>query len=225
MPSEQTLTREEIRGCPRAFIVREPEEGHCEVVYARNAMEARRIGAPEFDGAEEEYLEVERAPEFDDLQGRSMREVQLEHGWWFECTHCSRRVDEYAEWYDVDTGETVELEPTVRGNAVYCSPWCVGAERVRTVERRIRTWDAIEWAVQRFPGCRILMVNPNSYARTHDWNDRRLIPTVTMTLPPKHKGEFEVQRECGAWVRPIDMDEWNAYQASHPPIRVSGQVG
>lgn len=78
------------RECPRAFVVTQPDEEKSVVVYARNAMEARReahcvddLGCSDM----EDELLVRRAPEFDDLRGRTLKQAQWDEGWRFWCEH------------------------------------------------------------------------------------------------------------------------------------------
>lgn len=71
----------------RAWIVSDGES--MDVVYANNPFVARREGTHVLNEMlYEDEIDVERAPEFDDLGGRSLREVQLERGWSFSCYGC-----------------------------------------------------------------------------------------------------------------------------------------
>lgn len=108
--------------CPRSFVVSEPMEERCEVVYARNAMEARRLGHGVNDlGSmdDETDLLVRRAPEFDDLRGTTVVQVQLDTGWVFWCGPCGKE------------GITADNAVVVDG-LVYCSLDCAAGERKST---------------------------------------------------------------------------------------------
>jgi hypothetical protein len=161
-----------------AWIVSERDRS--EVVWARNAMEARRLGASELGHMlDEESYEYRRAPEFDGFTGNieELRRAQLAAGWWFDCAwcDCGRRVSE-------DEGDDGEpCEPVVRGDAVYCSEWHAGAEVVRHVERRIRIWEAIAAAVERFPGATIHYVSDRCHGSHH--TDGKWRELVSMRVP------------------------------------------
>lgn len=194
-------------GLVRAYVVQDPDEERATVVYARNPMEARRLGHCVDDvGAmnDEDELLVERAEYLDDLRGRSLIEVQLAHGWWFGCGYCERRVS-----YDED--EDGAFEPHIRGDDVYCSGWCAGAEAVRHVDQRIRTWEALEWATARFAGARIESVWPTTFG----FEDRsQLVATVHLRVPPRFEFQFAVQRGQTMMVTEAAAAEWHAYQAA-----------
>lgn len=152
--------REFLRACPKAFVVSEPDEDRATVVWARNSVEARRLGHYQDDigtSADETELHVRRAPEFDQLNPHlPFRIQQLQAGWWFECWHCERRinVDDFIEVEDEhapDGGYEYPFEPVDDGRGIYCNGWCAAADAVGHVERRIRMWEAIERAVERFP--------------------------------------------------------------------------
>jgi hypothetical protein len=178
----QHVDRELLRHCERAYVVSDAGEESATVVYARNPMEARRIGHCQDDVGSMDHeldLHVHRAPEFDDLGGKGLCEVQLANGWWFTCWHCGSRVTTEPR-YDHDTDRKIELEPVIFGERVYCSPWCHGAHAAVHVERRAIAWTAIAATVQRFPGCRVVDVVPKGLPTPH----------VRFTLPPEHRVEM-----------------------------------
>lgn len=138
----------------KAYAVQDDDEGQGDVVFARNPMEARRLFS-EQSGVEQTSLHARRTPEFDDVEDiDELRWAQLVHGWWFTCGYCDARV----EFSEEDTAGT-ELDVEVRGEHVYCNGWHAGAAAVRQVDRRIKTWEAIEKAEAAFPGAVIDEVN------------------------------------------------------------------
>jgi hypothetical protein len=208
-----------------AWIVRDSDEEHAEVVAARNVMEARRLGADEVNNGEFESCTAERAPEYDALLGDSdaLRYKQLEDGWWFGCNYAdcgNERVSYDCDDYD-EGGKLVEPDPFVRHGDVYCSAWCAGAEAVRHVDKRIRIWEAIEWAVATFPGASIDDVWPDTF----EWREagkpgeprvssNRIVATVWLFVPQQFKIRFgwqvgQAEQDMDA----VAAAEWNEYRA------------
>lgn len=184
-----------------AWTVRTEE--HAEVVFARNQMEARRLGAAELE-YDEEYCEAERAPEFDACSGwQELREAQLAAGWWFGCAWCDCGAERVCDDED--------FEPFVNGRDVYCNEWHAGAEAVRHVERRIRIWTAIEATLAKFPGVKIEHVSPDA-----GWTDspnRRGIVDFRLPNDPTARLSWGVGdatiRVCEAY-----MAAFNEYRAA-----------
>jgi hypothetical protein len=208
---EETMTAADrhcvvcLRTLARSYVVSDPSEEAEVVVYARNPMEARRLGSHHDIGSmcHETELYVRRAPEFDDLDGKSLPEAQLKRGWWFTCWHCGSRVTAEPR-YDHDADREIELDPVISGTRVYCSPWCHGARAATHVERRAVAWATIAEVVQRFPGCRVVDVVPQGLPTPH----------ARVTLPPDHR--VPLHWEAG-WERPAlhwreHIDAWNQYR-------------
>ena len=126
-----------------AYVVTSPDEEHSVIVYARNPMEARRIGACEVDsfgGGDECYCGVERRPELD--EGYDTR-MLLELGWHFECGGCYNRCTEDSEHL------------VVRDDVAYCSAECCIRELKRQREERAAIWRGLELITELAPGARI----------------------------------------------------------------------
>ena len=153
-----------------AWVISESYGEHSEVVFARNAMEARRLGAVELGGWDsEESYDYRRASEFDGCSSmQELREAQLAAGWWFGCGWADCSEDRCSEDGEDDDGNP--LEPAVRDEHVYCNEWHAGAEAVRHVERRIRIWEAVEATCAKFPGAEILTVNDQCRGPNHTDN-------------------------------------------------------
>lgn len=181
-----------------------------EVVFARNPMEARRLGANELD-AEEESCTFRRAPEFDGCASHDeLRQAQLDAGWWFTCGYCERHVavgDTYFAGENED--EEYEFEPVLWGD-VYCNGWHAGADAVDHVVRRIRSWEGAEAAIERFPGAVIERVNPNTF---HHERRNELVATVEFRVPPEFQFVFWWQvGDNSLTMSALAQQEWSGYR-------------
>lgn len=128
-----------------AYVASDEDESH--IVFARNLMEARRLG---------DDLPIQRAPELDEYAaaGKVPAEDLLEKfGWRFECYHCSAKLDRDREVCNEETGDLREdLDYVYVGNYVYCCPACVLKEAAEIANRKT-TSDALRaGAIARFPG-------------------------------------------------------------------------
>lgn len=111
----------------KAYEVRDDGEGYCTVIFATNGAAARREGASEL-GTDWECIEsCTRAPHLDQYAPGPVPPLTLiEHGWWFECSHCGRRVsnDMEDELLDDDL-DPADFVPLPDGkNGVFCSAGC-----------------------------------------------------------------------------------------------------
>ena len=78
----------------RAWCVRDTYEESCVIVWARTIWEARQLGNRELDEGLSDWelyqLPAEPAPEFDDLKGKTLKQLQWATDWWFHCDDCGR---------------------------------------------------------------------------------------------------------------------------------------
>jgi hypothetical protein len=114
----------------KAYEVRNDyaDEGGCVIEFATNCATARREGASAMDADWTDVTSCRRAPQFDAYApGPVPPLILIENGWWFECLHCSVKVDSDGEAWD-DEGELLPpLEPVAHGlTGVFCSPACCG---------------------------------------------------------------------------------------------------
>lgn len=125
------------------------EDGHAVVVFATNGAEARRLGAGELDTTFEGAESCRRSPEFDSYAdaGQVPPLVAIQHGWWFECSHCGHKI---SDGYEGPDGE--ELQPIADGRDVYCSQAHMMSEWAERRERLARVHASIEACAQRFHG-------------------------------------------------------------------------
>lgn len=141
----------------RAYEVREPNEGHCVIRFATSSAAARREGANELDCGFNEVEHCQRKPQFDQYApGPVPHAVLIEHGWWFECHHCSRRVSDDMQQEAEDEGEEHEhLEVITDGDCVYCSHSCVMGEFVERRAQKAAQAALIEFFSLMYPDCAI----------------------------------------------------------------------
>jgi hypothetical protein len=99
---------------------------HSVIVFALHNVVARREGANEMDCGFNEVDYCTRSPEFDAYApGPVPPLAAIEHGWWFECSCCGRKVDSDVCQSAYDDGEDPDLFGAVAdGRAVYCSETC-----------------------------------------------------------------------------------------------------
>lgn len=83
----------------------------CVIVWARNPMEAKRVGSSHFD-KEYDEVECEREPRLDGFQGDLLGWL-IDDGWYFPCQKCEARDPK-------DGGAYVRSE----SDAIYCSVEC-----------------------------------------------------------------------------------------------------
>jgi hypothetical protein len=144
---------------------------HSVIVFALHNVVARREGANELDCGFNEVDYCTRSPEFDQYApGPVPPLVAIEHGWWFECSCCGRKVDSDVCEAAYDDGEDPDLFGAVAdGRSVYCSQTCMQREFASRRARRAAEVALIEVFDSEFPGAKITHV----YA---DLEDLRLKP-------------------------------------------------
>lgn len=142
-------------------------EGSAEIVFARNAAQARRNCTVMSDP---EGCEIVRVPKYDcfldDPEGLFW--AQMADGWWIRCAGCETHIaesmidDAEINPYGRYLSEISKNEPAPsfedvvwRHGEAWCSEWCCGAHAVDRVNLRILRWEGIAWAVKRFPGCEV----------------------------------------------------------------------
>lgn len=136
---------------------------HSVIVFAHHNVVARREGANELDIGFNEVDYCKRSAEFDSYApGPVPPLVAIEHGWWFECACCGRKVDDDVCQSAEDDGEDPDLFGAVAdGCIVYCSETCRQSEYVERRARRAAETALIEVFEAEFPGATILSVWAN----------------------------------------------------------------
>lgn len=146
----------------KAYEVRDDGEGYCCVVFATNGATARRDGASELGTDWESIESCCRAPHLDQYAPGPVPALTLiEHGWWFECSHCGRRVsDGMGEELEDDGLNPDDFIPRPAGKTgIYCSAGC---ECAAHMEKRGReeAEDALREVFEaKFPGAEILHIH------------------------------------------------------------------
>ena len=85
----------------KAWIVREDQEGFATIVFNNHGLAARKEGASELD-LDFDQVECNRAKEFDKYNNKTL-DVEIlikDHGWWFECYHCYKKIEKDMDNFD-----------------------------------------------------------------------------------------------------------------------------
>lgn len=141
----------------KAYEVRNDYEGHCCIEFATSNAAARRTGAGELNIDWEDVEHCRRKPEFDQYApGPVPMQVLLEHGWWFTCHECDRKVSEdLAQDVEDDGLDPDDFAITIEGEAIYCSIACSNKHWLKK-RRRVAAHAAfVEVVEARFPGCSV----------------------------------------------------------------------
>lgn len=186
----------------RAYIVREVYGDGCCVRFAAFNVVARREGANELD-AEFGAVECSRYPDFDQYAETGVPDpVLVDHGWWFNCMHCGRKI---CNDPTDDDGESIELDPQYLGNRVFCTPTCHQAFDAERQAEQARADAAEQIAKEKWPGIEVVYKSghekPPSTGRVH------------FMFPG---GEGSVDWTVGAnvaYVQVRDVEAWEAFQA------------
>lgn len=145
----------------KAYEVREPDEGHCVIRFATNNATARREGANELDIDWESVESCQRKPHFDHYApGPVPPLVLIDFGWWFECHHCGRQVDNYmSERLEDDGLDPADFTPVASGHAVYCSEACQAKHGAEQRANKAAQAALIELFEAKYPECSIKRVH------------------------------------------------------------------
>ena len=194
----------------KAYVVREPEEGHCCLVFAATGVAARRLGANELnidfgevDSCTRAYWADQYAP------GPVPIQALVEHGWWYECMcGCGRRIDNDEGQHNIDAdgadGELNPMDPVYVAEGVYWNKVCVEEERLAK-EIRARAQAEVKAAtLSKFPfATNIKIVTP--------YRPRKSVAlSAEFNAPGCHYPIAWVIGEPFVRVMPTDVDAWNA---------------
>jgi hypothetical protein len=180
----------------KAYIVTETYgDGSC-VQFAEHNVVARREGANELN-TEFENVDCNRYPAFDQYAPTVPDPVLVEHGWWFQCMQCQRKICNAPE---DDDGEPIVLDPVYAGDHVFCTPHCQEEYRTDRLYELCRGEMAATLAYHMWPGITI--------GRTHGY---RHPARVWFTFPG---GLSQVDWTIGAkvvYVAMQDVEAWNKF--------------
>lgn len=146
----------------KAYEVREPDEGHCVIVFATRSVVARREGSNELDITFGEVDQCKRLPWADSYAPGPvpLKDCIEIGGWWSTCAcGCDRRIDNEGGRgnmdLDGDDGELNPMEPVYVGRGVYWNQKCKDndeREKRERAEAKVRDQAEAEAAVlAKFP--------------------------------------------------------------------------
>lgn len=166
----------------KAYIVREDSDGNCVIAFATNGATARREGGRELNLEFDEVESCVRAPWADQYApGPVPMRAMLDHGWWFDCSHCGVKFDaEDRRVYDEDDRDD-ELDPVESGKAHYCSPTCMMKHWAERRDRTVRGIAVIEAALTRWPMA--TGVTANEYVKAPRYSSGDYQWRAQFTLP------------------------------------------
>jgi len=106
----------------KAYLIREPDEGRCSIVFHHHGLAAKRIGSSDLD-CEFTDTELERCKQYDQFNdlGYVPPRILIGDGWWFHCYNCGVTISEDSE--DVNLDDIVCYGSEV----IYCSTDCIKA--------------------------------------------------------------------------------------------------
>lgn len=198
----------------KAYEVRDDGEGYCCVVFATNSATARREGASEL-GTDWECIEsCRRAPHLDQYAPGPVPPFTLiEHGWWFECQHCGRRVsNEMAEELEDDGLNPADFVPRPAGkDGVFCSESCECADHMAKRGRAEAEEALLDVFEFKFPGAEILHIHVYGGPKLEAGDQGRYV--VTFTFPgATYSSRWEFGDEFCS-VPMIDQEAFKAWRA------------
>ena len=230
-----------------AYSVTEEFEGTGGIVFARSAIAARRIGADRYADGEFENARCRRAPYADEYAESGIVPASrlIEEGWHFECSGCSRTIDNDYLWeMDIEPSDVVGSQDS----SVYCNELCEAYEALGRAQRKVfdRRWmrRLVKFVKARFPEAEI--IRDSQFRRPYVYGDRRngqhLLrdANIPFTLPCLEHGpaSLVVERHQPHGTRygrkesddprkrsvffvchPDDREAINAYMKANPPRR------
>lgn len=185
----------------KAYSVQDEEHGV--VVFASSGIAARRMGANELNTEFECIESCRRLPWADEYAsaGTVPPLVLIDHGWWFECSHCGVKVCSDSSTYDKESDKDIPHEPVADGDFIYCCPAHLEAELKKRSELAARKDAAKQAAQQQFPGVKVSWVSENDPA------------TVCFIFPGgNHPAHWTVGSDT-VRVCQIDVGPWEAFKA------------
>lgn len=163
----------------KAYEVRDDGEGYCTIAFATNSATARREGASELGTDWDGIESCTRKPEFDSYAPGPVPPMDLlEHGWWFECQHCYRRVSaDMADELEDDGLDPADFIPQPAGNhSVFCSASCAAESVAEKRQHECAEANLLEAFEARFPSAEILecraygtRLEPNDGSGRENW--------------------------------------------------------
>jgi hypothetical protein len=194
----------------KAYMVTEDSEGHACIVFATNSATARREGGNEL-GVEWEGVEsCKRSPEYDQYApGPVPNMVLIDHGWWFECSHCGRRVsDDMAQEAEDDGLNPDNFEAVESGDWIFCSHECLATDRLEKVQRKAAEAAMVEYVTTMWP--QAIVTHVHVYGPRLE-ADRSCY--AMFSFPGSERDAEWKFPEDTITIMKSDLDAWNAYKA------------
>jgi hypothetical protein len=202
----------------KAYIVTEDDEGHSCLIFATNSATARREGAGEL-GTEWDGIEsCRRAPQFDEYAeiGTVPVMVLIEYGWWYECSHCGRRVHKGME-DDLDSEGLNPADFTPRpidDYGAFCSESCECAHHMEQRGREEAADALLEVFEAKFPGATVVSVHVyNGPKLVENEPGRPIRNCVSFTFPGSTRGAQWSFGEPFAMIPIVDVDAFKKWQS------------
>lgn len=189
-----------------AWMVRDDCEGHACIVMHHHGIAARREGANQLD-IEFEYVDCSRAPQFDQYadQGKVPTMVLLEHGWWFECSHCGCSI--MAEQLE-ETKDTPLDKVVIAGDHVYCNQDCKDKFDNERAERQAK-FERFKETVQQ--------ARPDLTFTDFQGGGSWITMSAKFSFPGSRYGgsvsDFEANGKLEWFIANGDKAAWDAYEA------------
>jgi hypothetical protein len=201
----------------KAYIVTEDYEGHSCLIFATNSATARREGAGEL-GTEWDGIEsCRRAPQFDEYAeiGTVPVMVLIEYGWWYECSHCGRRVHkDMADDLDSEGLDPAEFMPRPNGgHGAFCSESCECADHMARRRRAEATEALLDVFEAKFPGATVVSVHVyNGPKLVENEPGRPIRNCVSFTFPGSTRGAQWSFGDAFAMISNIDAKAYRDWQ-------------
>jgi hypothetical protein len=151
----------------KAYSVLEECENTGGIVFAKHAITARKDGASLYNGGEFYGMSCRRAHWADKYasEGTVPAKLMIEHGWHFECSGCSQRIDEH--WLD-DKGLPLDGVIGEQNGPVFCCRRCEVRHDKREKRREEQQAAAIKMlrrmVLKRFPNVAFVVGRFNEHA-------------------------------------------------------------
>lgn len=185
----------------KAFVVREPHEGICAVIFDTQSVAARRRGAAELWCEFEDVASCVRAPDFDRYApGPVPMHATLAAGWQHICSGCSLEFSAKKQAH----ADSTPVEDS--DNAQFCSQACMMKNWQNERTQQAYENAAVELAIAVWP--QALKVMP--------WVDRSTdgysVKVIALVLPGmKSVINWDLSKEA-VGVSPVDLQ---LYQSIH----------
>jgi len=191
----------------KAYEVTDGDEGWC-IVFATNNATARREGANEINSDWESIESCRRVQEFDQYApGPVPIQAKIDHGWWFECYECERRISSELAQDVVDEGlNSDDFKIVTRGQQVFCCDACM-AEYDRKKEANKAAKDELRAIVEaKYPGCEIKHVHVYGESLRPTEKGHGVNAKCDFKFPGAKYGASYIYGDAHCYVSPDDVE-------------------